>query len=398
MRKLTHFVFALLAVAALSVGTVQADWKESLNQMWQDTKEITKHGMDQAKEGWEGLKPKEPVEIGIAYGTEKKKWLQWAVEEFAKTPQAENIKINLIPMGSVEGAEAVLKQDKRINVWTPASGLVRDLLVDKWQREHNADPIDSDAMLALTPMVMVMWKDRHEAFVQKYTDVNFKTIAEALNERTGWAAIANKADWGLFTFGHTQPTHSNSGLLALVLMAYDYHNLFRGVKAQHIMDEGFLTWLEGVQEGMTADETSTGKLMKSMLQRGPSAYNGIIVYENLALSNLGTAASRWGEIEIVYPTRSVWNDNPYYILNVPWSTLEQKNAARLFQQFLLSEKAQKEARDKYLFRPANVDVAILGDGSAFDKVKDIVQIDVPTIRRPKGEVLEQLIQIWKRNQ
>ncbi|MEK7990197.1 MAG: hypothetical protein VSS52_004270 [Thiotrichaceae bacterium] len=105
-----------------------------------------------------------------------------------------------------------------------------------------------------------------------------------------------------------------------------------------------------------------------------------------------------GEFEIIYPSRSVWNDNPYYILDVKWSDENHKNAAKLFQDFLLSKVAQEEARDKYLFRPANIDVPILGNGSAFDGLKDTVQIDVPTISRPKAEVLEQLIQVWERNQ
>ena len=42
------------------------------------------------------------VELGIAYGTEKQRWLEWAVEEFAKTRDGKRIKIHLIPMGSKE--------------------------------------------------------------------------------------------------------------------------------------------------------------------------------------------------------------------------------------------------------------------------------------------------------
>jgi hypothetical protein len=61
------------------------------------------------------------VEIGIAYGTEKERWLQWAVSEWEKTGEGRRIKVNLIPMGSLEGAHAILAGDQRINVWSPAS-------------------------------------------------------------------------------------------------------------------------------------------------------------------------------------------------------------------------------------------------------------------------------------
>lgn len=387
----------LLISAFLAVPVAQADWvsdwKSTMESLWGQTK-------DTAQKGWDAMAPKEPVKIGIAYGTEKRKWLKWAVDAFAKTPQGKNIEIELIPMGSVEGGKAVLQQDTRIHVWSPASSLVSGLLTDVWQKEHGNDPIYSDAPLALTPMVIVMWEDRYQAFMEKYGAINFKTISEALLERTGWAAIADKPEWGLFTFGHTMPSHSNSGLLTLALMAYDYADVSRKLKAKHIMEEGFLTWLEKTEDNMSADETSTGNLMRTMLRFGPSELNGVIVYENLALSNLEVAQGRWGSIKMVYPQRSVWNDNPYYILNVPWSSKEQRDAAKLFQDFLLSDTAQIEARNNYLFRPASLDVPIISDDSPFKKLIEdgIVNIDVATISRPSGSVLEQLIQIWERTQ
>src|SRR5882757_3380916 len=44
------------------------------------------------------------AEIGIAYGTEKKLWLEWAAKEFANTDAGRKVRVNLIPMGSLEGA------------------------------------------------------------------------------------------------------------------------------------------------------------------------------------------------------------------------------------------------------------------------------------------------------
>lgn len=400
MLKLKQGItFSFLAVSLFIISSVAyadwaEDWKKTMSEMWTQTKET-------AQKGWKAVAPKETVTVGIAYGTEKEKWLKWAVEEFAKTPEGKNIKIDLIPMGSVEGGEAILKQDKRIHVWSPASSLVQDLLVEKWKKEHDGkDPIFSDAPLALTPLVIVMWEDRYTAFTAKYKDVNFKNIGEALDEKTGWNAIAQKPEWGMFTFAHTIPTTSNSGLLTLALMAYDYLDISRGIKVAQIMDEGFLTWLAKMQGNISAEENSTGKLMEDMLRYGPAQLNGVVVYENLALSDIAAAEKRWGKIKIVYPTRSVWNDNPYYILDVPWSSEAQHNAAKLFQDFLLSKSAQLMARDQYLFRPANVDVPILDDASKFSDLikKGVVKVDVATIARPKAEVLEQLLVIWKRNE
>jgi ABC-type Fe3+ transport system substrate-binding protein len=386
------FAITLFLPITSSYANWVEDWKNTMGQLWTQTKEAT-------QKGWKAT-IQENVEIGIAYGTEKEKWLKWAVAEFAKTPEGKFVKINLLPVGSIEGIEAILKQDQRIHVWSPASSLVQELLVDKWKQEYDGkDPILSDAPLALTPMVIVMWEDRYDAFIAKYNTVNFRSLAQALEETTGWNAIAQKPDWGLFTFAHTMPTHSNSGLLTLVLMAYDYLNISRNVKTSQIMDEQFLTWLAKAQSNLIAEETSTGKLMDSMLRYGPTQMNSAMVYENLALSNLEIAAKRWGKIKIVYPIFSIWNDNPYYILDVPWSSEAKKNAAKLFQDFLLSKPAQMIARDEYLFRPANVDVPILDENSKFSNLlkQGIMQVNVATISRPSAEVLEQLLVIWKRN-
>ena len=83
------------------------------------------------------------VEIGIAYGTEKQRWLEWAVAEFAKTSEGKHINVNLIPMGSLEGAHAILGGDKRINVWSPGQcGVQRHLragMAGKVQRQSDPE-------------------------------------------------------------------------------------------------------------------------------------------------------------------------------------------------------------------------------------------------------------------
>ena len=109
-----------------------------------------------------------PVEIGVAYGTEKQRWLEWSLSEFAKTSEGRQIKINLIPMGSLEGAHAILSGDQRINVWSPASAAYRDIFVQEWQVKYNDSPIVREESIALTPMVFVVWEERYQAFVQKY--------------------------------------------------------------------------------------------------------------------------------------------------------------------------------------------------------------------------------------
>jgi ABC-type Fe3+ transport system substrate-binding protein len=344
------------------------------------------------------------VRIGIAYGTEKERWLQGAAAEFAKTKEGEGVEIDLIPMGSLEGAQAILRNDERIQVWSPASALYKDAFLQEWQVQHaagsiggGANPIAREENLALTPMVFVMWAERYEAFRSKYGEVSFRTLGQALAEPSGWQTIAQKPEWGLFKLGHTHPNQSNSGLMTLVLMAYDYHQKSRGLALQDILDPGFVTWLREFERGVTGLSNSTGNLMREMVLKGPSAYDAVVVYESVAIDYLKNAEGRWGELRVVYPERNAWNENPYYVLDVPWSSPEQREAAGRFLDFLLTEPVQKQSL-VHGFRPGNPAVPVRFQGSPFVSYQRFgLSVGLgTTCETPGAEVINNLLAGWER--
>jgi len=339
------------------------------------------------------------VEIGIAYGTEKKSWLEWAVQEFVKTPDGQKIKINLIPKGSQEGAQALTSGDKSIHVWSPASSLYKETFVQDWQVKYSNNPIVKEESLALTPMVFVMWDERYQAFIQKYKALNFTTIAQALNEKTGWNAIAQKPEWGLFKLGHTHPGKSNGGLMTLVLMAYDYSNKTRDLTLKDILNASYQTWMLGLERGVNGLSDSTGTMMREMVLKGPSSFDSVFVYESVAIDFLKSAEGRWGELHIVYPKENMWSDNPYYIIDAPWSSKEQRAAAEVFLNFLMSEPVQRESL-KHGFRPGNTDVPVRFAESPFVVYQRYgLQIEPgSTCEPPQSEVINNLLTIWHRSQ
>src|SRR5579862_2576431 len=341
----------------------------------------------------------EQVELGIAYGTEKQRWLEWAVQEFAKTHDGKHIKINLIPMGSLEGAHALLNGDQRIQVWSPASALYKDTFVQEWQVKYSQNPIIKEEPIALSPMVFVMWDERYQAFAQKYRTVSFVTINQALQEKGGWDTIAQKPDWGLFKFGHTHPNESNSGLMAVVLAAYSYHKKTKDLELKDVVDVGFQNWLQGLERAVSGLSNSTGNMMKEMVLKGPSSYDALLVYESVAIDYLKNAEGRWGQLRIVYPEYNSWNDNPYYIIDAQWSSKDQRKAAETFLNFLLSEPIQKESL-VHGFRPANPSVPVKFPESPFVKYADYgIKVDLAKIcEPPRAEVVNNLLQSWQRSQ
>ena len=147
------------------------------------------------------------VELNVAYGTEKQKWLEEATSEFQKHPSGKRIKVNLYGMGSMEGARVVIDGPGAtpIHIWSPASSAYRDAFERDWRMKHDSNQILKSENLALTPMVFVMWESRQQPVVKKYGKPSFRTVREAMLEPKGWETIARQPDWGRFKFGHTDP-------------------------------------------------------------------------------------------------------------------------------------------------------------------------------------------------
>lgn len=338
------------------------------------------------------------AEIGIAYGTEKKTWLEWAAQEFAKTDAGKQIKVNLLPMGSLEGAQALVGGDKRINVWSPASSLYKETFTQDWQLKYSRPPIVKEESLALTPMVFVMWAERQQAFIAKYGSINFDTLSKALGEPTGWQAVAGQPDWGLFKFGHTIPTESNSGLMTLVLIAYDHAKKIKGLALSDIVNPGFQQELATIEKAASVTSSSTGTIMREMVLKGPSAYDSLFVYESVVIDYLRSAQGRWGELRVVYPRTNIWNDNPYYIIDADWSTADQKKAAEVFLNFLMSEPVQRQAL-AHGFRPGNPNVPVMFPESPFVLYQKFgLKNDIGQVcEYPHAEVLNNLLAAWQRS-
>jgi len=331
------------------------------------------------------------VRISVAYGTEKDRWMKWAVEEFAKVEP--NTQVDLLGKGSLEGAQALLAGEQ-LNIWAPASSLYSANFTADWQVKFSKAPFARSETLALTPMVFVWWTERFQAL--KQPPQSFRDVAKLVAEPTGWAGLAGKPEWGFLKFGHAHPNQSNSGLMALVLMAHDYHQA-RTLGMAQVMDAGFQTWLTTFEKGVAGLSGSTGTQMKEMVLKGPSAFDGLCVYESVAIDYLRNAQGRWGDLHITYPSPNAWSDNPAYLIDAPWSSTEQRAAAGRFIDFLLSPTSQRKALE-HGFRPGDPAVPIKEPGSPFiELAKYGLRIDLPqVVETPSGEVISNLLAGWQR--
>lgn len=345
------------------------------------------------------------VELNIAYGTDQREWLEQAVRGFAETPDGRSVKVRLHGMGSLEAAQTILNGEKPIpfHVWIPSSSAYRRSFETEWRASHKGGgPIFRAESLATSPLVFAIWESRDEAFRRRYPEVSFHTVAEAMRMGDrGWEQINGDAEWGRFKFGHADPSRSNSGMLALTMMAYDYHDKQRALTQTDVADSAFRDWLLGVEANVSRPDgalvPSTGPLMRAMVQHGPSEFDCVLVYEGVALDFARAARDRWEGIRLVYTNPNLWNEHPYYILNTPWTSDDHRDAAETFLDYLLSEPVQKQALAHGL-RPVHPAVSIRSADSPLtskEAVRAGAQIDVPlNLAQPLDvDVLRNLLQI-----
>ena len=351
-----------------------------------------------------GVPLEREVEIGVACSTEKVPWLTWAAQQFASTETGRQIHVEIVAIDSQASARAIIGGDTHIHVWAPASTFYRDTFLREWQAKYYAEknvpdnPLIKSEILAITPMVLVMWKSRYEAFTAKVPEVTFTNLGHAMHLKTGWETIAGKPQWGRFKFGHTHPARSNSGLMTLILLAYDFHNKTSGLEVNDVMSREFLDHFEWFGDGVAEVTESADGLMKQMILMGPSVVDALMVYEVVAIDYLPKAEGRWGQLQVIYPKYNAWNDNPYYVLNTPWTTRSHQRAAERFLEFLLDEPSQLKALE-FGFRPGNPAIPLNGPDSPFTRfAKNGLRLEVPTVCKPPSPtVIENLQQTWLRH-
>ncbi|NJO05309.1 MAG: ABC transporter substrate-binding protein [Chloroflexaceae bacterium] len=347
----------------------------------------------------------EPVTISVVYGTEKREWLEDAAARFAATNPTVNgrqVIVELEGLGSRDMTLDILQGNLQPTVISPASSIHTRFLRDEWRTRTGEDILlegNNVPPLVITPLVVVAWEERANALWPDgiNPDTFWDDIHAALVDPQGWAAYGHP-EWGFIKFGHTRPIQSNSGIQTIVLLAYAFHDKVRNLETADILDPQFQEWLVEIENGVLEFGDSTGTYMNEMVLFGPSKYDFIVVYENLAIENFDEAAGRWGSLRVFYPPANILSDHPYAILNAEWVTEDQRAAAALFRDFLLSEEVQHLALVEHGFRPGNVAVSININGNPFEEYQDAgIQLDiVQSVEAPPAEVLNELIELWRR--
>lgn len=347
--------------------------------------------------------PAQVTEISMLYSTEKKEWIEAAQASFQK--EHPEIKVNLVGQGSIDGAQAIVDGKQKPTIFSPADSLIQNLLASDWEAKYRtplfaASGDDAPSALVITPLVFVIWEDRANVLLKASEGaISWKSIHKAVKSNEGWKAIKGDPAWGFVKLGHTDPTRSNSGLQALLLMTLEYYGKNTGLAVGDLLDSKYQGFVSEVEKGVTKFETSTGTFMTDMIRFGPSKYDLAVVYENLAISELEKAQGRWGNLKVYYPNTTLWSDHPVILLAGDWVNEAQKKAARVWIAHLRSRAVQETAL-LYGFRPADTSVPLktADTRNPFTRLASQgIKIDIPTAAQPPdGQVIRNLMMMWSR--
>lgn len=351
--------------------------------------------------------------ITVNYGTEKEKWLIDATNRFMTANPS--IKVNLVGQGSMDSYQALsqitesstkLGSNPLPALWTPAAMIQVNLLNSR--NQMNKELATACKRLVLSPLVIMAWEDRAKIFETAYKDkggITFGNIFDAV-DRNGkikglWSAIGGQANWGFIKIGHTDPTTGNSGMMLLIGLANNYYGRTQAVTVADISNAKFVTFMTEIEKSVFALGKSTGTFMNDVIVKGPSSYDFVVVYEALALENYKNAVGRQGQpLRIVYPQYNLYSDHPICLVDHPAITAAERDAAKKYQDFLLTPEIQKLAVT-YGFRPADPSVPIFGAATLFDD-PDIKAAGLKTdvgleMQIPDGNTLLQLLNTWQRS-
>jgi len=348
-----------------------------------------------------GCRSEETVTVSILYGSEKKEWLEPLVEEYNqakhKTEEGSVIVVEATPIGSVESAQGIISGEMQPTVWSPASLIYVPVAAAEWRQKHSTDLFTGTPNdLVLSPVVIAMWKPMAEALGWPDKPIGWSDIFDLATSEEGWEAHGYP-EWGDFKFGHTHPNYSNSGVASVLAEAYAGAGKVRGLTLDDLDDPAVEDFMRAVETSVIHYGRSTGFFADRLFGRGPSYLSAAVMYENLVVAQESKRlAGEVSQLETVaiYPKEGTfWTNHPYVVLDAPWVTEEQKEAAKQFEAFLL-DTPQQERAIELGFRPADPSIPLTfpldaQHGVDPDQPQTVLQV-------PAAEVTDGVLQLWGR--
>jgi Ca-activated chloride channel family protein len=339
-----------------------------------------------------------PVALVVAYGSEKKTWLEDQVKRFqassAKTKSGKLIQIKTLAMGSGEAVQSIVAGEIKPHVFSPASSAYIPLLNNAYAAKSGRAKALSPAgePIVLSPVVVAMWKPMAEALGWPAKSIGWADLIKVNADPKGWGGKGHP-EWGRFKLGHTHPEYSNSGLLSVLAEAFAGAKKTRGLTAADLDAKPTQAFIASVEQSIVHYGKSTGFFADKMIERGPGYLSAAVLYENVVIESYGKQTSAPFPIVSIYPVEGTfWSDHPYVVLDADWVKDDERDAAGVFLSFLKARPQQERALELG-FRPADPAISI---GAPIDAAHGADPKQPQTLLEvPDAATLEKLLAVWQ---
>jgi Ca-activated chloride channel family protein len=218
---------------------------------------------------------------------------------------------------------------------------------------------------ALAPVVMAIWESRLRAIQETvgYEDIGWEELLDVLNSPNGWQDYGIPEARRSVFYGHTDPMVSSTGLSTLIAEFYAAARVegFTGRRLSNaeVRDTAVQAGVRLIENLIRHYSTRTTEF-KEYIAQGPNYLDFVALEENdLIYINRGLTQYQPPErLVALYPKEGTfWHEHPMGIVNADWTTAEQRDAARVFVDYVLTPTAQTLIMTEG-FRPANPDVEL----------------------------------------
>ncbi len=352
-------------------------------------------------------KPKDPgkcIAVDMAVSSEKTALMTQLAADFNSSPQAKvgSSCVFVRPKKVASGAAAALlvagwpnpdTNGPRPVVWSPAASSWAGV-VNQRSGKTIAPPAQP---FMLTPLVIAMPQKMAAALGYPGKPIGFKDIVDLANDPAGWAKFGHP-EWGPFRLGKTNPNFSTSGLNFTIAEYYAATGKSRDLTVEDLARPEVAKLATGVESAVVhyGDTTLTflNNWFAADARSSALTYTSAVAVEEKSVIdyNLGNPDGELApgerprvpreKLVAIYPSEgTLFSDNPFIVLDAEWVTAEQKQAALLFQQYIVTPENQAKVMD-FGFRPGNPAVqpggTKLNAANGIDLAQPQAVLDVPS--------------------
>ena len=259
----------------------------------------------------------------------------------------------------------------------------------------------------LTPLVIAMPEPMAEALGAPDEAIGWADVLELSTSAEGWGAFGHP-EWGPFRLGKTNPNFSTSGLSALIAQTYAATGKTRNLTGEDLAQPATIDFATGVESAVVHYGDITLTFLNNLYradQRGAAlSYASAIAVEEKSVIdyNLGNPDGVLdpGEeprpprvpLVAIYPEEgTLFSDNPFFVLDAPWVDDDQREGARLFEEYVQLPENQEKVL-AFGFRPGNPEVALgapITTANGVDPTQPQTLLEVP-----EPDVMVELLDRW----